>query len=121
MKEYNSCKSTIRECISKNILQSPTCTMRTTMDMHIHDYYEMYYSISGGKQFLIDKFYDIHPGDLFVINQYESHYLSKIDQPKLDRIVISIHPDFMKSVSTDKTKLSTCFTDRSGNYSHKSH
>ncbi|HHU73072.1 MAG TPA: AraC family transcriptional regulator [Clostridiales bacterium] len=121
MKEYNSCKSTIRECISKKYFAiAHLYNEETTMDMHIHDCYEMYYSISGGKQFLIDnKFYDIHPGDLFVINQYESHYLSKIDQPKLDRIVISIHPDFMKSVSTDKTKLSTCFTDRSGNYSHK--
>ena len=48
--------------------------------MHIHDCYELYYSISGGRQFLIDnRFYAIAPGDLFIINQYESHKLTQID------------------------------------------
>ena len=49
------------------------------MDIHIHDCYEIYYSISGGKQFLIDnRFYNFNPGDIFFINQYESHYISQI-------------------------------------------
>jgi hypothetical protein len=34
------------------------------MAMHIHDCYELYYSISGGKQFLIDcTCYQMGPGD----------------------------------------------------------
>ena len=78
------------------------------MSMHIHDSYEIYFSISGGKQFLIDnRFYDIRPGDLFFINQFESHYLTQIDQQVHERIVLSIYPDYLKELSTESTDLST--------------
>lgn len=84
------------------------------MDMHIHDCYEIYYSICGGKQFLIDNcFYTIAPGDLFIINQYESHKLTQIDNSVHERIVLSVAPDFMKLISTKETDLSFCFTHRS--------
>lgn len=90
------------------------------MKMHIHDCYEIYYSISGGKQFLIaNKHYSINPGDLFVINQYESHYLTQIDQEIHERIIISIHPDFIKETSSILTDLSYCFTHRPQNFCHK--
>lgn len=90
------------------------------MEMHIHDCYELYYSISGGKQFLIDnRFYSIAPGDLFIINQYESHKLTQIDSCVHERIVLSIHPDFVKRLSTSETNLDHCFTNRSGHFQHK--
>lgn len=90
------------------------------MNMHIHDCCEIYYSISGGKQFLIDnQFYSIMPGDIFVINQYESHYLTQIDKEVHERIVLSIHPDFVKAISSEKTDLSYCFTRRGEGRSHK--
>ena len=90
------------------------------MDMHIHDCYEIYYSICGGKQFLIDNcFYTIAPGDLFIINQYESHKLTQIDNSVHERIVLSVAPDFMKLISTKETDLSFCFTHRSAPFSHK--
>ena len=78
MKEYSSCKSAIQSCIeNKSFAVAHLYNDERPMDMHIHDCYEIYYSISGGKQFLIDnRFYDIQPGDIFFINQYESHYLS---------------------------------------------
>lgn len=91
-----------------------------TMDMHIHDCYEIYYSISGGKQFLIDnKFYSIAPGDVFVINQYESHYLTQIDKMVHERIVISVHPDYIRQLSNGRTDLSECFLLRNPGFSHK--
>lgn len=90
------------------------------MDMHIHDCYEIYYSISGGKQFLIDnRFYDINPGDLFIINQFESHYLAQINNMVHERIIISIHPDFLKEISTIKTDLNYCFTERNQVFNHR--
>lgn len=90
------------------------------MDMHIHDCYEIYYSISGGKQFLIDnRFYDINPGDLFIINQFESHYLAQINNMVHERIIISIHPDFLKEISTIKTDLNYCFTERNQAFNHR--
>ena len=90
------------------------------MDMHIHDCYEIYYSISGGKQFLIDNsFYSIEPGDLFIINQYESHKITQVDKMVHERIVLSIHPDYTKRLSTSETNLDACFSDRPADFSHK--
>lgn len=121
MKEFTSCKESIKNCISNKYFSiAHLHTEDETIAIHIHDCYEIYYSISGGKQFLIDnKLYDINSGDLFVINQFESHYVSKINETVHERIVISIHPDFLKSISTDKTDLSYCFTHRDENFSHK--
>lgn len=88
--------------------------------MHIHDCYELYYSISGGRQFLIDnRFYSIASGDLFIINQYESHKLTQIDSCVHERIVLSIHPDYVRSLSTPETDLDYCFSHRQGKITHK--
>jgi len=121
MKELTSCKESINNCIENKYFSiAHLHSEEETMAIHIHDCYEVYYSISGGKQFLIDnKLYDINPGDLFVINQFESHYVSQISKMIHERIVISIHPDFLKSISTTKTDLSYCFTHRDENFSHK--
>lgn len=90
------------------------------MDMHIHDCYEIYYSVSGGKQFLIDnKLYAIEPGCLFVINQYESHKITQIDKMRHERIVLSIHPEYPKRLSTDETNLDACFSVRHDSFCHK--
>lgn len=71
------------------------------MDVHIHDCYEIYYAISGGKQFLIDgNCYEINDGDIFFINQFESHYLAQIDKEVHERIVIAIHPDYLEQLSS---------------------
>ncbi|EKQ55016.1 MULTISPECIES: AraC family transcriptional regulator [unclassified Clostridium] len=121
MKEFTSCKESIKNCIANKYFSiAHLHSEEETMAIHIHDCYEIYYSISGGKQFLIDnKLYDINPGDLFVINQFESHYVSQINKTVHERIGISIHPDFLKSISTDKTDLSYCFTHRDENFRHK--
>lgn len=121
MKEFTSCKEAIKNCIKNKYFSiAHLHTEEETMAIHIHDCYEIYYSISGGKQFLIDnKLYNISPGDLFAINQFESHYVAQINKATHERIVISIHPDFLKSISTDKTDLNYCFKHRSENFSHR--
>lgn len=121
MKEYTSCKESLDSCITNQYFAiAHLYNEEQTMNMHIHDCYEIYYSISGGRQFLIDnKFYTINPGDVFFINNYESHYLSQIDQTIHERIVISVHPDFIKSISTPETDLNSCFTFRETGFSHR--
>ena len=121
MKELSSCKQAIEEClISQTFTVAHLYKEEKAMDMHIHDCYELYYSISGGKQFLIDnKFYTISPGDIFLINQYESHKLTQIDSCVHERIVLSIHPDYLKRISSDKTNLDACFSHRDENSTHK--
>lgn len=121
MQEYTSCKAAISHCLeTKTFAVAHLYQNEKTMDIHIHDCYEIFYSISGGKQFLINnKFYDIKPGDLFIINQFESHYLSQIDQTVLERIVLSVHPDYVKALSTPQTNLDICFTERPKQFSHR--
>ena len=121
MEELTSCKTAIENCkTSGTFAIAHLYKEEKAMDMHIHDCYEIYYSICGGKQFLIDNcFYTIAPGDLFIINQYESHKLTQIDNSVHERIVLSVAPDFMKQISTRNTDLSFCFTHRSAPFSHK--
>ncbi len=121
MKELNSCKEAMAKSIeNKYFAVAHLYKDEKAMEMHIHDCYEVYFSISGGKQFLIDnQVYDIAPGDLFLINQYDSHYLTQIDKELHERIVIMIDPEYMRSISTEETDLDACFQRRSDNFSHK--
>ena len=123
MKEFSSCKLAIQSCLeTKSFAVAHLYNDDKPMDMHIHDCYEIYYSISGGKQFLIDnRFYDIQPGDIFFINQYESHYLSQLDRAVHERFVLEIHPDFLTSLSSEQTDLNLCNHFRSDELSHKLH
>lgn len=121
MKEESSCKASIKSCLENRYFSiAHLYKEEETLSIHINECYEIYYSISGGKQFLIDnKIYDINPGDMFIINQFESHYIAKIDKALHERIVVSISPEFLKSISTEKTELDYCFTNRTENSNHK--
>ena len=121
MKELNSCKEAMAYSIeNKYFSVAHLYKDEKAMEMHIHDCYEVYFSISGGKQFLIDnQVYDIQPGDLFLINQYDSHYLTQIDKELHERIVIMIDPEYMRGISSETTNLDACFQDRDKTFSHK--
>ena len=123
MKAAPSCKESMRLCMETHTFAyAHLYNDEKAMDMHIHDCYEIYYSISGGKQFLIDNcFYDIRPGDIFLINQFESHYLSRIDSQTHERIILSIDPDYLKKMSTDSTDLDRCFHFRGTSMPHRMH
>jgi YesN/AraC family two-component response regulator len=121
MQEFNNCKKSVQNCIEqKRFSVAHLYSEENTMDIHVHDCYEIYYSISGGKKFLIgDKCYDVEPGNIFVISNYESHYLSQIDAAAHERIVISIYPKFLDELSTQNTNLAYCFRQRDGEYSNR--
>lgn len=118
---HDSCQSAIQSCLDeKTFAIARLYSDEKTMGIHIHDCYEVYFSISGGKQFLIDnRVYEIAAGDIFVINQFESHYLSSVDQTNHVRIVLSIYPEYLKRFSTEKTDLTYCFTYRDPIFGHK--
>lgn len=118
---YDSCKSAIQSCLdTKTFAVAHLYNEEKTMNIHIHDCYEIYFSISGGKQFLIDnRFYNFRPGDLFFINQFESHYLSQVDSATHERIVLSVFPDYLKHFSTEQTDLNYCFSCRDTAFGHK--
>ena len=123
MKASSSCKESMKNCMENHSFAfAHLYNDEKAMDMHIHNCYEIYYSISGGKQFLIDNcFYDIQDGDLFLINQFESHYLSQVDKQKHERIIVSIDPDYLKQISTPSTDLDRCFHFRETEMPHRLH
>lgn len=121
MKEYAVCHEAIAACLaSGRFAVAHLFAEETTMTMHTHPSFELYYSISGGRQFFIDnKYYPVQPGDAFVINQHESHCLTHVDQGLHERIVLSIDPSFVARLSTNSTDLAYCFGDRSDGFSHR--
>ena len=123
MKACSTCKESMKNCINTHSFAfAHLYSDEKIMDMHIHNCYEIYYSISGGKQFLIDNcLYDIHPGDIFLINQFESHHLTQIDQETHERIILSIDPDYLTQLSTPNTDLNHCFSFRDTHMPHCVH
>lgn len=111
---FSSCHDAVQHCLkTRTFAIAHLYNYEQTMDIHLHDCYEIYYSISGGRQFLIDNhLYDFVSGDIFFINSFETHHLSSIEQEMHERVVIHIHPEFLKSVSTAHTDLSHCFSSR---------
>lgn len=60
MEELTSCKTAIENCkLTRTFSIAHLYKEEKAMDMHIHDCYELYYSISGGKQFLTNKSIDL--------------------------------------------------------------
>lgn len=118
---HDSCKSAIQSCLeSKKFAIARLYNDEKTMSIHIHDCNEVYFSISGGEQFLIDnRVYEFKAGDIFFINQFESHYLSRVDQETHERVVLSIYPEYLKKISTPQTDLNYCFACRDTSFGHR--
>lgn len=71
---------------------------------HFHDSYEMYYLLSGERNYFIrDRAYHIVKGSLVFINMYELHRTLDANTPSLERILINFKPGFLLSGDTDKT------------------
>jgi AraC-like DNA-binding protein len=95
----------------------------SVLSMHSHRCCEFYFSISGGRTFLIeDNNYRIEPGDLFMINPREKHQILQMDSSiPHERYAVFIDPEYLKTISTDYTDLTYCFTHRPDNFSHRIH
>lgn len=121
MNIYNSCEEAIDNCLkSKTFTVAHLFSTQNTMGIHTHDCHEIYYSVSGGRQFLIEsRLYSVKPGDVFFISQFESHHLTQIDKETHERFVISIHPEYLTSLCTEHTDLNHCFLNQNPQNGHK--
>ncbi len=89
-------------------------------NMHIHNCCEILFCISGGKSFFIhDRIYDVQDGDIFILNQFESHKITSDEHTVFERYVLQINPELLHKNSSDTTDLSQCFYMRNRNISHK--
>lgn len=123
MEILSSCKDAIRTCLesrSFSVAHLYTNEFPRNGAIHIHDNYEINFSVSGGKQFLIDRHvYPIQPGDIFFINQYESHFPAQADGQPHERIVLSVFPEYLNELSSSDTDLNCCFSMRSEGVGHR--
>lgn len=88
--------------------------------LHTHKVCEIYYSISGGKQFFIDNnCYETLPGDVFVIAPGEQHRLTEQETPRYERFVIFVSLDFLQQLSTPQTDLMPIFGHHPKEFCHR--
>jgi len=87
----------------------------TEVDYHNHDFYEIYFFISGNVTYMIEgKTYKLKPGDILLIHNNELHKPVIEHGETYERIVIWLNPEFLKRESKYDTDLSVCFQT----YSH---
>lgn len=82
-----------------------------TVDLHSHDFCEVYYFLSGSARYVIeDCKYSLMPGDILIIPPNKLHQLDIKDSSKAyERFVLWLNKDYIKKISTQKTDLNTCF------------
>lgn len=122
MEILNSCHTAIDLCLeNKKFNIAHLYKYDKTFDMHIHDCYEIYFSITGGQKFLIsNQLYDFSGGDIFFVNQNESHHVLHTNAGNYERYVINIHPQYLERLANfTQTSLTDCFTNRNKQYGHK--
>lgn len=124
MREYAICTQAIEDCLKhKRFTVARLYSEQKTLDMHLHDCYELYFALSDGNRFFIDdQWYTISAGDLFAINNYETHHVFEDTGLPHERYVISIHPECLEQLSTPSTDLARCFQrepDRKQKHIHK--
>ncbi len=91
--------------------------------LHHHDFYEVYFLISGDITYIIDgRTYHLIPGDMLVINPHELHQVFiKPDMSPYERYVLWIAPWLIEKLSTENTDLCYCFHPEYPGYSNHLH
>ena len=120
---HDTCQTAIQECLTnKRFSIARMRSEEKTFSMHVHPCHELYFSIAGGRQYLIEtQSYAISPGDVFFVNQYESHCLTQVEETSHDRIVINIDPAYLEQLSSGETNLALCFDSSLPNFHRQLH
>lgn len=77
------------------------------VDLHHHDFYEIYYLVSGDVTYVIEgRTCKVMPGDLLLISPRELHQVMiKSDKEPYERYVFWISPEVVKRLSSPQTDL----------------
>lgn len=121
MQAFSHCSEAIEACArSRRFAIAHLRSDEKPRSMHIHDCLEMYYSMAGDRQFVVeDSLYDAMPGDLFVMNPFEAHRPVCAGDGAHERIVVCIDPAYLRALSTPQTDLSACFYRRPPGFCHR--
>lgn len=80
------------------------------VELHHHDFYEVYFLISGDVTYTIEsKLYRVLPGDLLLISPRELHQIYICpERSAYERYVLWVDPKILRRLSTDQTDLLAC-------------
>ena len=82
----------------------------TPVDIHHHDFYEIYYFLGGDVSYLIEgKKYKLNVGDLVFINPMELHQPIVNSGSVYERVVLWIDRNYLASISDKKADFASCF------------
>lgn len=82
------------------------------VDMHHHDFFEVYLFLSGDVVYLIDgKTFRLKAGDILIINSKEMHKAIIQSEKVYERIVLFIRPEFIAGKSMANINLLFCFNN----------
>lgn len=91
-----------------------------TVEVHHHDFYEVYYLIRGEVEHWVDgRIIRMQAGDLLLINPKELHRpIVTSDTQVYERIVLWINKEYLETLFSDRMNLSRCFDTESPNHTH---
>lgn len=77
------------------------------VDLHHHDFYELYYLVSGDVTYTIEsKLYKVLPGDVLLISPRELHQVHiQAEHDAYERYVLWITPQLIQRLSREQTDL----------------
>lgn len=81
------------------------------VELHHHDFYELYFLLSGDVTYTIEsRLYHVLPGDMLLISPRELHQLCiRADMETYERYVLWVNPQVLDRFSTELTDLCRCF------------
>lgn len=94
----------------------------TMENYHFHDSYEINLSVSGGNDFFInERVYSVKPRDILVFNPEDLHKTNLPKDLTYERYLLFFHPNYIRSLSTEKTDLLELFEQRKRDFVHIRH
>lgn len=90
------------------------------VQLHHHDFYEVYYLLSGNVTYTIEsRLYRVLPGDLLLINPRELHQVCiRPEMSVYERYTLWVAPHLLQRLSSPNTDLTRCFDPGRSGYSN---
>ena len=88
-------------------LQYKRDTVLNDVELHHHDFYEIYFLISGDVTYTIEsKLYKVLPGDILLLSPRELHQVHiQAERSVYERYVLWLSPEFVAQLSSDNSDL----------------
>ncbi len=88
-------------------LQYKRDTVLNDVELHHHDFYELYYLVSGDVTYTIEsKLHKVLPGDVLLLSPKELHQVHiQAERSVYERYVLWLSPEFVERLSSEKSDL----------------